>query len=355
MDNDHMTSLFSLEKMDGYVEQNKHVSSAVLVVDDDLAIRKGLAFILQKEGYTTIEAKNGREAIEIVNSQCIDIILLDLMMPELNGLEVCSQLKNNEETRLIPVVMITAIHEQKEKLKAIDAGVDDFITKPINIPELRARVRSLLRMKHLNDLLDRADTVISSLANAIEAKDKYTEGHNERVSRYARELAKAIDLSEREQEIISMAGILHDIGKIGVPDNILNKKGPLDDLEFACIVSHPQHGEKILKPLHSLHGVHDVVLYHHEHWDGNGYPFGLKSEEIPLYARIIAIADSYDAMISTRPYRKALKKSAALKELEDKAGQIWDPNLVKIFLNLMQTNEESEVIRTDNEGENSEC
>jgi len=316
-------------------DQEGTVTSTVLVADDDPSLRKGLVHILRAEGYKTLEACDGREAIDKVTGFGPDLILLDLMMPMLNGLEVCRNLKNNEETRLIPIIMITAVHEQQEKLKAIDAGVDDFLNKPINIPELRARVRSLLRMKHLNDLLDRADNVISSLANAIEAKDVYTEGHNERVARYAVMLAQAAALSEKDQEIIRMAGILHDIGKIGVPDNILNKRGTLSSDEFSSIISHPGKGEKILKPLHSLKGVRDVVLYHHERYDGKGYPFGLKGDQIPIYARIIAIADSYDAMTTTRPYREALSKNEAIEELEKNAGKMWDPELVKIFVNLL--------------------
>ena len=311
-------------------------SSVVLVVDDELAIRKGLVFLLRNEGYRALEAANGREALDAVWQKRPDLILLDLMMPELNGLEVCRTLKSRESTRLIPVVMITAVYNQEEKLKVIDAGADDFINKPINLAELRARVRSLLRVKHMNDLLDCADRVISSLANAIEAKDKYTEGHNGRVSRFAVALSRAYGLTAKEQEIVKMAGILHDIGKIGVPDSVLNKPGPLEKDELEKILAHPREGEKILKPLRSLSAVRDVVLYHHERYDGRGYPEGLKGEEIPIYARIVAVVDSYDAMTTTRPYRQALSRAQAIKELEEKAGQMWDPELVRLFVELLR-------------------
>jgi len=233
------------------IENIDNVSSSVLVVDDDVYLRKGLVHILRKEGYQTVEAGDGNEAISIISIKHPDLILLDLMLPEMNGLEVCCKIKDSELTRLIPIIMITAVYEQKEKLKAIEAGADDFLNKPINLAELRVRVRSLLRMKHLNDLLDRADTIISSLANAIEAKDKYTEGHNERVSHYAVQLAIAVGLSEKEQDIIRMAGMLHDIGKIGVPDTILNKNGFLEKSEFDSIFKKKKKGEEILKPLHS--------------------------------------------------------------------------------------------------------
>jgi len=340
MSNTNLKTSLSAENMEYQHQRNEHLKSRVLIADDESALRKGLVFLLRKEGYEPLEARDGREALDLVFALLPDLILLDLMMPELSGLEVCRQLKRHEETRLIPVVMITAVHSQDEKLKAIDAGADDFLNKPINIAELRARVKSLLRMKHLNDLLDHSDTVIASLANAIEAKDKYTEGHNERVSRYAVALSRAAGLSERDQEIVRMAGILHDIGKIGVPDTVLNKNGPLDDQEFSRILAHPEKGEKILEPLRSLGGVRDVVLYHHERYDGRGYPLGLKGYQIPLCARIVAIADSYDAMTTTRPYRKGLSREIAIRELQDKAGLMWDPDLVETFVELLQNEDE---------------
>jgi cyclic di-GMP phosphodiesterase len=329
------TSLPSRIKVSS-IKQNGNHTSKVLIVDDEESLRRGLGFLLRKEGYEPLEAKNGKEALDMVFTRKPDLVLLDLMMPGISGLEVCRRLKDHEETRLIPIIMITALHSQDEKIKAIDAGVDDFLNKPINIAELRVRVKSLLRMKHLNDLLDRSDTVIASLANAIEAKDKYTEGHNDRVSRYAVKLAKAAGLSERDQGIVRMAGILHDIGKIGVPDHVLNKKGPLDDNEFDRILSHPRKGEKILEPLRSMGEVRDVVLFHHERYDGKGYPMGLKAWQIPIHARIVAIADSYDAMTTTRSYRKGLSGEDAIMELQSKAGQMWDPELVEIFVEVLQ-------------------
>jgi putative two-component system response regulator len=315
--------------------------SLVLVVDDDQALRKGMTFLLGKEGYSTIEAENGVSALEKIESEQPDLVLLDLMMPELDGMEVCKQLKRNEDTRLIPVIMITAVNNQSEKIKAIESGADDFLNKPVNLAELRARTRSLLRMKHLNDLLDRADNVIAAMANAIEAKDQYTEGHNERVSSLAVMLAEAAGLGPKQIEQVRMGGILHDIGKIGIPDKVLNKKGPLDDDEFEMIRSHPRQGERILLPLRSLKEVGDIVLHHHERYDGRGYPQGLAGEDIPLHARIVAIADSFDAMTTNRPYREALPHGKAIEELSQGAGSIWDPQLVELFidqLNDLDTN-----------------
>lgn len=310
--------------------------SRILVVDDDRSLRRGLIFLLQKEGYATIEAADGHEALEKVSSENPDLVLLDLMMPRINGLEVCRRLKLDENTRLIPVIMITAVDNQNEKLKSIEAGADDFLNKPVDLEELRARTRSLLRMKHLNDLLDKADTVIAALANAIEAKDEYTEGHNDRVSRLAVMLGAAAGLSPKELDLVRMSGILHDIGKIGIPDSVLNKQGPLDAEEYAMITSHPRQGEKILKPLRSVMEIRDVVLFHHERFDGRGYPQGLAGEDIPFFARIVAIADSFDAMTTDRPYRRAFTRQEAIAELENGAGKMWDPRLITLFLQRLE-------------------
>ncbi len=334
------TTINGAERMAGSAIGNKSQAppgvavSRVLVVDDETAIRKGLVYLLHKEGYEVLEAANGREALSLVFRERPDLVLLDLMLPLVNGHAVCRELKSREDTRLIPIVMITANHSQEEKLKAIEAGADDFLNKPINLPELRVRLRSLLRMKHLNDMLDSNETVIAAMANAIEAKDRYTEGHNERVAAFAVALARAAGLSQREQELVRMAGILHDVGKIGVPDQVLNKPGVLSEEEFRCIHEHPVHGGRILEPLQSLREVREVVLYHHERFDGRGYPEGLAGEGIPLYARIVAIADSYDAMTSDRPYRAGLTREEALNELLAKAGEMWDPELVTIFVEL---------------------
>ncbi len=327
------TTLEKKPKTTGKILRSK---SLVLVVDDDRALRKGMTFLLEKEGYLTVEAQNGRKALEMVASEKPDLVLLDLMMPELNGMQVCQRLKQNEATRLIPVIMITAVNNQDEKIRAIDAGADDFLNKPVNLAELRARTRSLLKMKHLNDLLDKADTVIAAMANAIEAKDEYTEGHNDRVSKLAVMLAERAGLAIKEIEQVRMGGILHDIGKIGIPDNVLNKHGPLNDEEFRMIKSHPVQGEKILQPLRSLQEVSTIVLHHHERYDGGGYPAGLAGEKIPLFARIVAIADSFDAMTTNRPYRKALSLDTVLAELEQGAGVIWDPALVPMFIDTLR-------------------
>ncbi|MFC1544771.1 HD-GYP domain-containing protein [Gemmatimonadota bacterium] len=321
------------------IKRKRRLQSLVLVVDDDRALRKGMTFLLEKEGYSTIEAENGMLALDLVAAEQPDLVLLDLMMPELDGMEVCKRLKRNEETRLIPVIMITAVNNQSEKIKAIDSGADDFLNKPVNLAELRARTRSLLRMKHLNDMLDKADNVIAAMANAIEAKDEYTEGHNDRVSQLAVMLAQAGGLGLKEMEQVRMGGILHDIGKIGIPDKVLNKQGPLNGEEFAMIRSHPHQGERILLPLRSLKEVGDIVLSHHERYDGKGYPDGLSGEDIPLHARIVAIADSFDAMTTNRPYRKALSRERAIGELIQGAGSMWDPELVHLFIKVLQNGE----------------
>ena len=330
-----MNRVSTLESISSSAAKEIH-KSKVLVVDDDKSLRRGMTFLLQKEGYATLEAADGREALAKIASSDPDLVLLDLMMPEINGLEVCRRIKLDENTRLIPVIMITAVDNQNEKIRSIEAGADDFLNKPVDLEELRARTRSLLRMKRLNDLLDKADTVIAALANAIEAKDKYTEGHNDRVSRLAVMLGGEVGLARRELDLVRMAGILHDIGKIGIPDSVLNKNGPLEEQEFVMIKSHPSQGEKILRPLRSVKEIIDVVLYHHERFDGRGYPKGLAGESIPLFARIVAIADSFDAMTTDRPYRKAFTRQEAVAELNKGAGSMWDPWLVRLFIERLE-------------------
>ena len=326
----------NLDKQENTSQEFVVPDSLILVVDDDDSIRKGLVYLLKQQGFRTSEACNGLDGLSAVENERPDLILLDLMMPGMNGIDVCSRLKNSHATRLIPVVMITALNGQKEKIRAIDAGADDFLNKPINLPELKARVNSLLRMKHLNDSLNHSESVIATLANAIEAKDEYTVGHNVRVADYASRLAQKAGFSAKEQSVVKKAGILHDIGKIGVPDSILTKTGPLTDEEFAKITRHPVNGDKILKPLATMREIREAVLHHHERYDGKGYPSGLKGENIPLLARIIAIADSYDAMTSTRAYRKALGKETAITELQNMAGKMWDPQLVELFIEMIE-------------------
>jgi len=306
----------------------------VLVVDDIDANRKALRLFLQPFGFQVIEASDGVEALERVRADPPDLILLDVMMPRKDGLEVCRELKADPVLRLIPVVFMTALDKTEDHIRALEAGGDDFLNKPFNRALLSARIRSLLRMKILNDNLEQAETVIFSLARAIEARDHFTEEHVERVAERAVALARLAGFPEEELTAVRYGGILHDIGKIGVPDEILNKPGRLTPEEFEVMKRHPVIGYEICRPLKSLAGALPLIRHHHEKLDGSGYPDGLSGEAVPVSARIMAISDIYDALTNDRAYRKAMshEKAAEILRGEAAAGKL-DRDLVEDFLN----------------------
>ena len=302
---------------------NTSKKSQVLIIDDSAHNREILQAYLHNENVWVGHALDGVEGMEKIRKAPPDLILLDVLMPRMDGFKVCSILKNNKDTRFIPIVMVTALNEKKDRLKGIELGCDDFISAPFDREELVARVRSLLRMKKFSDQLDSAEKVIIALAKAVEAKDAYTKGHVERVADFATQLAKEAGLSEEEQQTLYMGGILHDIGKIGVSDNILNKPGRLTDEEFLVIKGHPETGEEICKPLNSIRPLIPIIKHHHEKMDGTGYPDGLKGENIPVSARIMAIVDVYDALTSDRPYRKGMETAKALSIMQEEVVKNW--------------------------------
>ncbi len=308
----------------------------ILVVDDNKTNVELLEAQLEAAGYEVLTAYDGKTGLERALKEHPDLILLDIMMPGLDGYQVCSRLKENEKTLFIPIVMLTALSELEDKIKGLEAGADDFLTKPFNKLELMARVRSLLKIKALHDDLDHSEDIIMTLALALEAKDPYTKGHSERVAALARELARRVKLPHRLQDRIHKAGILHDIGKIGVSGSVLKKPGQLNPAEYDLIIGHPAIGATICEPLKSLTDILPMIRHHHERFDGRGKPDGLSGEDIPLGARIIAIADAFDAMTSTRPYRTAMtrEKALAIMQNEHNHGQ-WDPQLLPVFIDLV--------------------
>ncbi|MGD8961134.1 MAG: diguanylate cyclase [Desulfobacterales bacterium] len=294
----------------------------ILVVDDEPRNVKLLEAILRPLNYEVIKAFNGEDALTIINKVDVDLVLLDVMMPLMDGYEVCRRLKASEATRLIPVVMVTALDSVEDKINGIEAGADDFLTKPPNKMELRARTKSLINLKKLNDNLTSIEQVLFSLANTVDAKDTYTQGHVERVSNMAMTLGHQLALSASELQALRYGGALHDIGKIGVPDDIINKRGPLDPEEWNIMKSHPDLGFKICMPLRrNLKSALDVIRYHHEKLDGSGYPDGLKGEQISTVVRIMAVVDIFDALITGRSYRKAMPCGKALEILRNEAEE----------------------------------
>ena len=308
-------------------------SRKILVVDDIDTNRMALRQFLKPHGFQIAEARDGVEALEKVAADPPDLILLDVMMPRLNGLEVCRKLKSDPATRLIPVVFMTALEKNEDHVRALEAGADDFLNKPFNRALLTARLGSLLRMKALNDSLDQAESVIFSLARAIEARDHFTERHVERVADHAVLLAQRAGFSESQLTDVRYGGILHDIGKIGVPDAILNKAGPLTRDEFEVMKRHPLIGYQICEPLRSLAGALPLVRHHHEKLDGSGYPDHLQGDQITASARIMAITDIYDALTSARSYRDAMEPEQASQIVRsDAAAGRLDSDLVELYL-----------------------
>jgi putative two-component system response regulator len=311
-------------------------SSRILIVDDQPDMLEILKDILDDAGYEVISAKRGEEAISRVNSDLPDLILLDALMPGLTGFEVTRILKTNDLTRLIPIIMLTGLSDLEDKIHGIEEGVDDFLTKPFNRVELLTRVKSLIRVKLYTDELEKAETVIFSLALAVEAKDKYTEGHCSRLSQYGSVMAERIGLPPDMVKAVRRGGILHDIGKIAIQDSILLKPASLSTDEFAIIQRHPEIGERICQPLRSLHQVLPIIRHHHERWNGSGYPDGLAGESIPVTARIIMIVDMYDALTTQRPYRAELTQKQAFEIMrEETAMELYDPALMDEFIDMI--------------------
>jgi putative two-component system response regulator len=294
----------------------------VLIVDDDKQNVKLVSAQLAPLGYQLLTATSAAEALEIVGSQEVDLVLLDVMMPGMNGFEVCRRIKNAEATRQVPVILLTALEDSESRVRGIEAGADDFITKPAHREELLARTRSLVRVKKLNRSLVSLENALISLANAVEAKDNYTLGHTQRVATMAVALGARLGLDSRELQGLRLGGILHDVGKIGVPEEVLNKKGALDEEEWKVMKNHVELGYRICLPLmESIGSALDMIRHHHEKLDGSSYPDGLRGDAVSLEARIMGVVDCYDALVTDRPYRPALPREKALAILEEEVAR----------------------------------
>jgi cyclic di-GMP phosphodiesterase len=312
---------------------------SILIVDDNPATVELLKQQLKPYQYTIETASDGDVALEKVRQNPPDLVLLDLMMPRISGFEICDRLKNDKATQFIPIIVITALSEQSDKLKAIELGADDFLVKPINRVELTTRIKSLLRMKLMHDDLDTSESILFSLANALEAKDFYTAGHSERVAQLAMEIGRRMNLKAHDIEALRRGGLIHDIGKIAVKEAILLKPGRLTEEEMGHVRSHPKRGYEICEPLKSLEPCLPIIRSHHERIDGEGYPDGLRGNEIPLTARITAVADAYDAMTTDRPYRQGMPEDRALSIFEnERDGGQWDTACVDHLLEIVRGN-----------------
>lgn len=323
------------------------MKNTILIVDDDRINLVMAQNLLQKE-YKVVGVNSGKQAFKYLEKHTPDLILLDIFMPEIGGFEVMKKLQEHKAWNKIPVIFLTADRKPETETECFKLGAYDFITKPFEPMVMLNRVRRTIELEgYRQDLQLRLDEktrevelvtieAITTVANTIDAKDDYTRGHSFRVAAYSEELAKKLGWSEEDVRNIHYVALLHDIGKIGVPDSVLNKPFKLTDVEFEMIKNHTLVGAEILKDIRMFPNVSVGAKYHHERYDGRGYPEGLKGEEIPIVARIIGIVDSYDAMTSNRVYRKRLQDEIVKEELIKGKGTQFDPNLVELFLELIE-------------------
>jgi putative two-component system response regulator len=312
----------------------------ILVVDDLPANTGILQELLSDEGYRVSTAVDGESALEAVNRDRPDLVLLDVLMPKVDGYEVCRRLKSNPATRLIPVVLVTGLTDTDSRIRGLEVGADDFMSKPFIIPEMRARVASLLRIKRYTDALDSAESVILSLAMTIEARDRGTDGHCQRLAKYAVALGERLALPGDDLDALRIGGYLHDIGKVGIPDRVLLKDGRLTTDEFELMKSHTVIGDHLCATLRFLRRIRPIVRHHHEHLDGSGYPDGLAGADVPLLAQIMGIVDVFDALTTSRPYKPAMSAEQACAVLREEVRLGWRRgDFVESFIAMLAEND----------------
>jgi putative two-component system response regulator len=308
----------------------------VLVVEDDLANRALLTRLLERDGYHASAVENGDDALASITANYPDIVLLDIGLPGIDGLEVCRRLRSQPTTLTLPVILLTGRTSVDDLVIGLDAGADDFLGKPYQEAELLARIRSALRLRRAMAEMEAAHGVVAALANAVEAKDATTERHCHRLAGFAYRLALVVGLEGLDLKGVVFGALLHDVGKIGVPEAILSKPGPLTDDEWATMRRHPEIGEQICRPLVSSRLFAPIVRHHHERWDGLGYPDRLADVVIPIGARVVGLVDAFDAMTHDRPYRPAMRLEEALAEVRRQAGRQFDPDLAAAFITQIE-------------------
>ena len=307
----------------------------VLVVDDYVPNACAMGDLLVTAGHRVQIAHSGLEALRLASDDVPDLVLLDVVMPEMSGVDVCRELKARSATRLTPVVLVTGSQDKAHRLAGLEAGADDFLRKPIEVTEFQTRVRSLLRMKSLIDELESTEAIVRMLGQIVEARDPYTEGHCQRLADYATSLGAALGLTRYDLDTLNRGAALHDVGKIGLPDTVLLKAGRLNADEMALMRQHPVIGDSLCRTVKSLERVRPIVRSHHERIDGRGYPDGLSDDDIPLLAQIVGVVDVFDALTTNRPYRNAMTTEAAYKIMLADAAGGWCPmTLVKTFIDV---------------------
>jgi len=311
----------------------------VLVVDDSAFQRSRLRDLLEVSGYIVKEASNGEDALDRLSEGDIDLIVLDVVMPGLDGYQVCERVKSHPTTRFIPVIIVTSLKSKEDRIYGIEAGADEYLRVPWSSLELLARVRTLLRTKRLLDRLETSENVVRALVRAIEAKDRSTLGHSERVATLAYRVARQLRCREEATRALLEAGRLHDVGKIGVSESVLLKPGPLTLEEKIEVQRHPLLGEEICQPLQFAAPVLDLIRHHHERLNGSGYPDGIAGPQLSPLVRILGIADAFDAMVNDRPYRKAMKWDEAFRILRE-SPEKWDQDVLGAFETMIHSTRE---------------
>jgi len=325
-----------------FPKSDQSVTGTVLVADDNAVNRELLEELLTAHGFKVISAPDGATALDRLTQTSIDLVVLDVMMPGMTGFELCEKIKAHPDTYLVPVILITALSSKQDRIDGIKAGADDFLTRPVDPTELLARVRSLLKLKLRTDELERAEAVLFSLARSIEGKDPYTHGHCERLAEFSACLGQHLNLSAEQITALQRAGVVHDIGKVAVPDAILLKPARLTPEEWTVMQQHSVVGERICAPLKSFRFVLPIVRHHHEKLDGSGYPDGLQGDAIPITARILQVVDVYDALTTERPYKKAFSVTEALQTMKQEVAKgWWDAYIFQQFEELLRSKSEN--------------
>ena len=310
----------------------------VLVVDDDETVTRVFERLLGQNGYEVEVAHDGAGALLSIKAHKPDLVLLDVFIPGMDGLEICRTLKNDQATRLLPVILVTGHLEREHRIDGAKAGADEFLSKPVDTQELLARVRSLIRLKRYTDDLESASSMIMMLAVMVESRDGYTAGHCHRMANYATALGRKLGLSDEDLQTLRRGGFLHDIGMLAIPDSVLRKRGALDPEEYALIKSHPVIGDSLCAHLPSLQPVRQIVRHHHERLDGSGYPDGLRGDEIPLVAQIVGLVDAYDALTTQRAYQHVQPVEHVIRTLREEVRLGWRADhLVESFVFMIQS------------------
>lgn len=312
-------------------------SGHVLVVDDDIGNREYACTLLNFAGFRTDQANDGMEALQCITKTSYDAVILDVIMPRLDGYAALQQIR--ELNPLLPVIMVTSLDMPADIVRCMNAGAADFISKPYNPTVLMARLQSAIEKKRLTDRLDDTEQVLFTLAKMVETRDGCTGDHCDRLMEMGRSFGKYLKLSDKELDALRKAGVLHDIGKLGIPDAILQKQGPLNAQEWQVMKTHPLIGAQLCAPLRSTGHVLEIIRHHHERWNGNGYPDGLSGENIPYLARVFQIIDAFDALCHQRSYKAAMSVKQALDTLRDETSQgLWDPFLMQSFFTFLEQN-----------------